>query len=56
MTFYYQGYSYLIKERTELFPITKEKYFSFTKHIVDSDTTDKNDQKKTCIKLRFIDS
>jgi len=39
----------------DLLPITKkkEKYISFIKHV---DSTDKNDQKKICIKLRFIDS
>ena len=31
----------------------KEKYISFTKHI--DSIIDKNDQKKICIKLRFID-
>jgi len=42
------------KGRTELLPMTKnkEKYVSFTKYI---DST-KNDKKKICIKLRFIDS
>jgi len=35
-----------------MFPITKEKYISFTKYV---DST-KNEQKKTCVKLHFIDS
>ena len=37
------------KGRIELLLITKEKYILFTKH-VDS-IINKNDQKKTCIKL-----
>ena len=36
----------------DILAITKEKYISFTKHV---DST-KNEQKKTCIKLRFINS
>jgi len=38
--------------RVELFPITKEKYISFTKNV--KSTEDK--RKKNNIKLRFIDS
>ncbi|KAG5338420.1 GVQW3 protein, partial [Acromyrmex charruanus] len=37
--------------RTEL-SIIKEKYISFTKYVGST----KNDQKKTCVKVRFIDS
>jgi len=36
----------------DIFLITKEKYISFTKHV----NSTKNEQKKTCIKLCFIDS
>ncbi|KYN02845.1 hypothetical protein ALC62_06325, partial [Cyphomyrmex costatus] len=38
------------KGNTDLLPITKEKYISFTKH------DDTIDDKKNCIQLRFIDS
>ncbi|KYN44942.1 hypothetical protein ALC56_00594 [Trachymyrmex septentrionalis] len=40
------------KGRTELLPIIKNKYILFSKYVYSI----KNDQKKTCIKLRFIDS
>jgi len=38
--------------QVDLLPITKEKYISFTKNVKSTKNTDK----KTCIKLRFIDS
>ena len=38
--------------RTELLPITKEKYISFTKYV----DSIKNDQQKTYVKMYFIDS
>jgi len=38
--------------QVDLLPITKEKYISFTKNV----KITKNKDKKTCIKLRFIDS
>ncbi|XP_036140462.1 uncharacterized protein LOC118644854 [Monomorium pharaonis] len=41
------------KGKTDVLPITKEKYISFTKHVVD--TADKLDP-HNYIKLRFIDS
>ncbi|KYN18338.1 hypothetical protein ALC57_09351 [Trachymyrmex cornetzi] len=40
----------------ELFPITKEKYISFTKHVDNTKDKNKNHFQKNCIKLRFIDS
>ena len=41
------------KGHVNILPMTKEKYILFTKHI--DSTIDKNDQKKICIKLQFID-
>jgi len=38
--------------QVDLLPITKEKYISFTKNVKSTENKDK----KTCIKLRFIDS
>jgi len=40
------------KGQVDLLPITKEKYILFTKNVKST----KNKDKKTCIKLRFIDS
>ncbi|KYN18339.1 DNA polymerase, partial [Trachymyrmex cornetzi] len=58
----YDG-QFIIKEiataydgHVELFPITKEKYISFTKHVDNTKDKNKNHFQKNCIKLRFIDS
>jgi len=40
----------------DVLPITKEKYISFTKYVDSTKDKNENFQKKTSVKLRFIDS